>query len=109
MTENKFPVRMNTKAAKNPNKDVYVNWNSERNTAINSGVRGLVRRNSYRWWRCAMPKYSGVKKTISFVEKSARIWRGTIKARQMTSSVTGPCIAQHAARRKLREHGRTAT
>lgn len=46
MTEYRFPVRMNTKAAKKPNREVYVNWKSERTMAISSGVRGLVRRNS---------------------------------------------------------------
>jgi hypothetical protein len=40
ITEYTFPVRRKTKAAKNPNKDVYVNWNRERATASNIGVCG---------------------------------------------------------------------
>ena len=41
-----FPVLRKTKAAKNPNNEVYVNWKNERITAGRVGVCGWVSLNS---------------------------------------------------------------
>ena len=115
MHAQKLPVLKNRKASNHPKTVVYVNWNRDRAMAAKIETLGWRRRNSYRWWRCASPKYRGVTKislmTAGCVASCEGVWtfwacgstgwsdeggrerrcKGRIRDRNTSSSEIGLC------------------